>query len=64
MSVRLWQIVSHYAICRMLMKFDTVFLYKMSSRKREFHENRLGENLTSPKGVNEFRYLHVPERFR
>jgi len=44
------------------MKFDTAVLYKRL-RYREFHENRLGENRTSPKSINEFRYLHVPDRF-
>lgn len=43
------------------MKLDTVVLYKRL-RYREFHENLLGENRTSPKGINEFRYLHVRDR--
>jgi hypothetical protein len=31
-------------------------------RNRGFRENRLGENRTSPKGINEFRYLQLLER--
>lgn len=52
--VCLWSSMSEHTVCRIWMKFGIAVLYKTSSSKREFRENRLSDSHTLRKGENEF----------